>query len=143
LAAEERRSAIDPHLVTRIVVSYVGHHQIAPSDIAALISGVGQSLANAAGQGPEPEPTRTPAAPISCSVQNDHIVCLECGFRSQALRRHLSVRHRLKPDEYRSRWELPATYPLVAPRYSKMRFGDGPATRARPQTGGGDGDTGR
>jgi hypothetical protein len=30
-----------------------------------------------------------PAVPIRRSVQHDHVVCLECGFLSQMLRRHI------------------------------------------------------
>jgi predicted transcriptional regulator len=52
---------------------------------------------------------------IRCSVQQDYVVCLECGFRAQALRQHLRVAHGLEPADYRTRWNLPADHPLTAP----------------------------
>jgi predicted transcriptional regulator len=54
-------------------------------------------------------------------VQPDHVVCLECGFRGQILRRHLRVAHGLEPAAYRTRWKLSADYPITAPVYSERR----------------------
>jgi hypothetical protein len=54
-------------------------------------------------------------------VQHDHVVCLECGFRGQTLRRHLRVAHGLELAAYRGRWNLAAYHPLTAPAYSQRR----------------------
>jgi predicted transcriptional regulator len=37
------------------------------------------------------------------------------------IKRHLMNEHRLTPDQYRRRWGLPASYPIVAPSYAKVR----------------------
>ena len=37
------------------------------------------------------------------------------------LKRHLMTDHQLTPEQYRQRWGLPISYPLVAPDYAKMR----------------------
>ncbi len=37
------------------------------------------------------------------------------------LKRYLKARHNMTPDEYRARWNLPASYPMVAPNYAKQR----------------------
>jgi predicted transcriptional regulator len=37
------------------------------------------------------------------------------------LKRHLMTDHQLTPEQYRQRWGLPNSYPLVAPDYAKMR----------------------
>ena len=37
------------------------------------------------------------------------------------LKRHLMTDHKLTPEQYRQRWELPFSYPLVAPNYAKTR----------------------
>ena len=29
--------------------------------------------------------------------------------------------HKMTPEQYRQRWELPSTYPLTAPDYAKTR----------------------
>src|SRR5215831_267166 len=61
------------------------------------------------------------AVPIRRSVQQDYVVCLECGFRAQALRRHLRAAHGLEVAQYRARWNLPADHPVTAPAYSNRR----------------------
>jgi predicted transcriptional regulator len=37
------------------------------------------------------------------------------------LKRHLSTDHGLSPAEYRARWGLPASYPMVAQDYAQKR----------------------
>jgi predicted transcriptional regulator len=37
------------------------------------------------------------------------------------LRRHLRVAHGLEIADYRTRWKLPADYPVTAPSYSERR----------------------
>jgi predicted transcriptional regulator len=63
----------------------------------------------------------TQAVPIRRSVRPDYVVCLECGFRSRTLRRHLRTAHGLEPAAYRTRWQLAADHPLTAPVYSAQR----------------------
>jgi len=63
----------------------------------------------------------TPAVSIRRSVQPDHDVCLECGFRAATLRRHLRVAHGFDPAAYRARWKLATDHALTAPAYSKRR----------------------
>jgi predicted transcriptional regulator len=62
-----------------------------------------------------------PAVPISRSVTNEHIVCLEDGRKLKMLKRYLRSRYDMSPDEYRKRWGLPADYPMVAPAYTERR----------------------
>ena len=62
-----------------------------------------------------------PAVSIGRSMQRDRVVCLECGFLSQMLRRHIRVAHGLEPAGYRVRWKLPADHPITAPAYSERR----------------------
>lgn len=62
-----------------------------------------------------------PAISIRKSVQPDFIVCLEDGKKFKSLKRHLSSHYNLTPDEYRTKWGLPADYPMVAPNYSATR----------------------
>jgi hypothetical protein len=67
VAAREEGSMateLDPHLVARIVASYVQHHQVAADQLAGLISVVGQSLAGLGHVAPpEEEEARVPAGP--------------------------------------------------------------------------------
>jgi predicted transcriptional regulator len=110
----------DPRLVTRIVGSYVRHHKIGVDQLAGLIAEVNRTLGGLRRAAP-PEEALVPAVPIKRSVGRDAVVCLECGFRNQMLRRHLRTAHGLEATAYRSRWNLSADHPLTAPSYSSRR----------------------
>jgi len=110
----------DPHLTAKIVSKYVAHHNVATHQLSDLINTIHQAIAQL-GQPVEPEETLTPAVSVRRSVQRDYVVCLECGYRGQTLRRHINVRHGQGPDQYRQRWGLKNDHPLTAPAYSERR----------------------
>jgi predicted transcriptional regulator len=118
--AEKPPPKVDPKQVAEIVSSYVRHHKIGAYELAGLIAEVHRALASLGRATTVQEPPE-PAVPIRRSVQQDYIVCLECGFRAQMLRRHLRVAHGLEIADYRARWRLPVDYPMSAPRYSARR----------------------
>src|ERR1700747_2519000 len=118
--SENTEKDIDLRPVTKIIASYVGNHTLSPEQLPALITSVQQALRDLGKPAPVPVP-RTPAVPIRRSVQHDHVVCLECGFRGLTLRRHLQVRHGLDVVAYRARWKLPPDHPVTAPAYSERR----------------------
>ena len=62
-----------------------------------------------------------PAVPIRKSVTNEYIICLEDGVKRKMLRRHLGTVHGMTPEQYRTKWGLPADYPMTAPNYSKQK----------------------
>jgi predicted transcriptional regulator len=107
-------------LAAQIVAAHVANNTIDPADLAKLINDVHRALANA-GQSTAAPPHAEPAVDIKRSVRNDHIVCLECGKHFSMLKRHLNTDHQLTPQEYRQKWGLPPTYPVVAPDYAKTR----------------------
>jgi predicted transcriptional regulator len=111
---------INPHLTAKIVVSYVRHHRLVPDQLADLITSVHRAIGQV-GQPPEPEEVLTPAVSVRRSVHRDHVICLDCGYRGKTLRRHISTRHGLSPDEYRQRWGLRSNHLLTAPAYSERR----------------------
>ena len=111
---------LHPHLTTKIVVSYVQHHRLVPDQLADLITSVHRAIGQL-GQPPEPEQVLTPAVSVRRSVHRDYVICLDCGCRGKTLRRHISTRHGLSPDEYRQRWGLRSNHPLTAPSYSESR----------------------
>jgi predicted transcriptional regulator len=106
--------------VTKIIASYVGNHTVSAEQLSALIVSVDHAIRNL-GTPVEPAVPRPPAVPIRRSVQQDHVVCLECGFRGKTLRRHLGTRHGLRVAEYLRRWKLASDHPLTAPAYSEQR----------------------
>ena len=78
----------------------------------------GQSPASATE--PPSEPLK-PAVPIRKSITADFLICLEDGKKLKMLKRHLRSTYNMTPDEYRSKWSLPADYPMVAPNYAEQR----------------------
>ena len=64
---------------------------------------------------------RSPCVAVEDSVKADYIVCLEDGKRVKMLKRYLKTTYNMTPEEYRARWDLPATYPMVAPNYAVVR----------------------
>lgn len=107
-------------LSTRIVSAYVSKNAISASDLPELMTSVHTNLKSLAAD--EPELARPdPAVPISKSITKNHIICLEDGKKLKMLKRYLRTRYNLTPEEYRSRWGLPADYPMVAPEYAERR----------------------
>jgi predicted transcriptional regulator len=106
-----------------IVAAYVSQNSLAPSGIPELIRSVYDALSTL-GQAPAPvRPTekQKPAVPVSKSVHEDYIVCLEDGKRLKMLKRYLRSRYDMSPEEYRRKWGLPPDYPMVAPAYAARR----------------------
>jgi predicted transcriptional regulator len=110
-------------LTTNIVAAYVRKNQIASDQLATLISTVHAALSGLGKPTSEAGDKRTPAVPIRRSVHRDYVVCLDCGWRGQMLRRHLSTGHGLTVEQYRARWNLPPEHPITAPSYSERRSG--------------------
>ncbi|NJO38110.1 MAG: transcriptional regulator, partial [Rhizobiales bacterium] len=109
-------------LTAEIVGAYVGHHNVATTDLPALIATVGRELAGLGRTPVEPaEDKPKPAVPIKRSVRDDDIVCLICGKPQKMLKRHLATQHDLTPDDYRATFGLNDDYPLVAPAYAAQR----------------------
>jgi len=111
---------VDPHLTARIVRSYVQHHTVGTGQVSELITSVHRALGQL-GRPAQPEEVLTPAVSVRQSVRQDYVVCLDCGHRARMLRRHISTRHSLNPDEYLKRWGLRRNHPLTAPAYSEQR----------------------
>ena len=55
------------------------------------------------------------------TVFGDHLICMEDGLRMKMLKRHLLTVHGMTPEEYRAKWDLPESYPMVAADYAKLR----------------------
>src|SRR5215472_13941291 len=107
-------------LTAKLVGSYLRHHKVGANQLPDLIAIVHMSLGRL-GQQPLAEEALTPAVSVRQSVRHDYVVCLDCGYRAQMLRRHISSRHGLSGDEYRRRWGLKPDHPLTAPAYSEHR----------------------
>ncbi len=132
-------------LTADIVSAYVSNNPVPAGELAQLIGCVHQSLQQLSNGSNkvEEQPQLKPAVPIKKSITPDYIISLEDGQKFKSLKRALSVRYGLTPDEYREKWGLPRDYPMVAPNYAaarselarKMGLGKKPAQKAPAKRG--------
>ncbi|TGS09816.1 transcriptional regulator [Mesorhizobium sp. M2E.F.Ca.ET.209.01.1.1] len=108
-------------LTAEIVSAYVSKNAVPVSALPDLIESVNSSLSRIGTPAEEPKPVLTPAVNPKKSVTPDYIICLEDGKKFKSLKRHLGTHYGLTPDDYRSKWSLPADYPMVAPNYAAAR----------------------
>ncbi len=107
-------------LTTNIVSAHIGRNHVGADALPELIQSVYRSLTMAGATEAEPR-ALTPAVPIRKSVLADYIVCLEDGKKLRMLKRHLQTSYGMTPEQYRQKWGLPASYPMVAPSYAGYR----------------------
>ena len=120
---DETQSADLLRLSADIVAAYVGQNHVAQAALPDLLSGVFSALQGLSSDAPPAAPAERarPAVPVSRSVHEDYIVCLEDGKRLKMLKRYLRSRFDMSPEEYRRKWGLPPEYPMVAPAYAARR----------------------
>ena len=114
----------DPiELATEIMAAFVANNAVPRADLPALFEGLHSALKRLADGGevaPAAIDPPTPAVSIRKSVTPDYLICLEDGKRFKSLRRHLTMLG-MTPEQYRTKWNLPSTYPMVAPNYTAQR----------------------
>ena len=109
-------------LAVQLLSAYVANNIVPREDLVELIRSTRAAL---------DEPVREAAAPVeeapvaAVSVRKslasaDHILSMIDGKPYKTLKRHLAT-HGMTPDEYREKFGLPKTYPMVAPSYSERR----------------------
>ena len=111
--------------VAQIVSAYVANHKVEAAALPQIIRSVRTTLSVLSSNDIRAlvEDKPQPAVPVRRSVFPDFIICLEDGKKLKSLKRHLQTAFGLTPEQYRERWELPPTYPMVAPNYSIQRSG--------------------
>ena len=107
--------------VADIVSAHVGNNSLPAGDLPKLIEAIYSSLAGLGQTATPVVEELVPAVSIRSSVKPDAVTCLECGAKMKMLKRHLNIDHNLTPSEYRTRWNLAASHPLVAPEYAVRR----------------------
>jgi predicted transcriptional regulator len=107
-------------LTAQIISAHVSSNDVSASQVPKLIRAIHEALATIGQTITEP-PKSEPAVSAMKSVFPDHIVCLDCGKGVKMLKRHISADHGMTPYEYRAKWGLPLSYPMVAPEYAAQR----------------------
>lgn len=109
-------------LTTDIVSAYVGNNSVSLADMPAFIKEVYKALHGATEDvNKKPVVEQKPAVNIRRSVTPEYIVCLEDGKKFKSLKRHLRTHYDMTPEQYREKWGLPTSYPMVAPDYAAAR----------------------
>ncbi len=113
---------LDPiEFTAEVVAAFISRNSVPTSEVPALIESVHAAFTGSAGQDVQAAAeTRAPAISIRKSVTPDYLICLDDGKRFKSLRRHLA-RLGMTPEQYRTKWGLPLTYPMVAPNYAALR----------------------
>jgi predicted transcriptional regulator len=111
-------------LTAEIVSAFVANNAIKGEEVARLIRDTHGALAGLGGKAaaaPAAAPAFAPAVSVRKSLASrDHIVSLIDGKPYKVLTRHLKF-HGLTPAQYRERYNLPKSYPMVAPTFSETR----------------------
>jgi predicted transcriptional regulator len=136
LAADNSSDASNPSInqdvllaaTAQIVSAYIANRGNENLNLTALTSDVYATLRSLASTdaaqssaAPSSGSNRKPVVSVEESVKADYLVCLEDGKRVKMLKRHLKTAYGMSPEQYRARWDLPATYPMVAPNYAQVR----------------------
>jgi len=109
-------------LTVQLLSAYLSNNTVASDDLAALIRTTRAALTEDAAEpaAPEAETFQPAVSPRKSLASSSHIISLIDGKPYKTLKRHLAA-NGLTPDTYRSRYNLPATYPMVAPDYAAHR----------------------
>jgi len=109
-------------LVSEIVASYDSNNPVPVSELPAMIRSVHATLGGLSGLSVADGVTsQKPSVPIKKSITPEYLICLEDGKKLKMLKRYLRSRYSLSPDQYRTKWGLPADYPMVASNYAAQR----------------------
>jgi predicted transcriptional regulator len=108
-------------LTADIVAAHVSNNNVPVEDLPVLIQNVHGALAGLAGPAAVDTQRPEPAVSVRASVKPDYLICLEDGKKLKMLRRYLLTRYNMTPEQYRTKWNLPADYPMVAPNYAEQR----------------------
>jgi predicted transcriptional regulator len=112
-------------LTVELLSAFVANNSVRSDDLPGLIASTHAALSGLASASTEAvaaaNEAHPPAVTARKSLSNrDFIISLIDGKPYKSLKRHLTG-HGLTPQEYRARYNLPATYPMVAPGYSDAR----------------------
>ncbi len=131
------------NLAAKIVSAHIGNHETATEALPGLIREVYRTLAEvepelatlprhgmahpvmtrprlAEAAAPAARPTSGPRKAVAVS-DTDMLTCEECGLTMKMLKRHLITVHGLTPEEYRTKFNLPADAPMVTAEYARLR----------------------
>ena len=106
---------------SRIVAAYISKNETTLDELPFVVSTVHRALLKLQTTSTTVTTGHNPAVPISESVHDEYLVCLEDGKRLSMLKRHLNTTYGLSLEQYKERWGLPQDYPTVSAAYTRRR----------------------
>jgi predicted transcriptional regulator len=104
-----------------IVAAYVSRNSLTPGGLPALIESIHSTLKGLGTVAAVPKAeVLVPAVPVRKSITPGFLICLDDGKKFKSLKRHLASLG-MTPGQYRKKWNLPESYPMVAPEYAATR----------------------
>lgn len=110
-------------LTVQLLSAYLSNNSVAADDLAGLIRTTRAALVDdiVPAQAEPEAPEYIPAVSVRKSLSSpDHILSLIDGKPYKTLKRHLGS-NGLTPEQYRERYNLPSTYPMVSPTFAARR----------------------
>ena len=113
-------------LAGRVVSAYVSNNSVPAAEMPSLIANIHTALrglgdgASAKEAAPIETIEKPTPAQIKKSITPDALISFIDGKPYKTLKRHLTA-HGLDPYGYRTRYELPKDYPMVAANYAAQR----------------------
>jgi predicted transcriptional regulator len=109
-------------LTADVVAAYVSNNPVPVSELPNLIADIHAALGRVGGtvEAP-PAEKQKPAVNPKKSIHDEYLICLEDGKKFKSLKRHLMTHYNLTPEQYREKWNLDPSYPMVAPNYANAR----------------------
>jgi predicted transcriptional regulator len=128
----EEAASNSVELATELTIAWLGNqnNRVAAEDVPGFLrkmhatikelSGSDAGSSSTADDAPASQEYQPAVTARKSLASKDHIISMIDGKPYRTLRRHLST-HGLTPEEYRSRYNLKADYPMVAESYSEQR----------------------
>ncbi len=106
---------------SRIVAAYITRNDVTLEDLPSVVTAVQKSLQRLSTTSMSVPAGQNPAVPISESIHDEYLICLEDGKKLSMLKRHLNTTYGLSLEQYKERWGLPQDYPTVSAAYTRRR----------------------
>lgn len=104
-------------LATQIVAAQASSTAMSTEEILSSLTRVHATMGQLEKGTPAAEVAMAAEAPkltLKEAFRKNEVICLICGKSFQKLSGHLSVTHRMKPSEYRKKYNIPRTQPLCS-----------------------------
>ena len=98
-----------------------GVRNMAEEEVGSMTASLASKLRELDSPASVPIQDQQPAVDPEKCIREKSVVCLECGKQAKSLTKKHLAQHGLTPQEYKDKWGLKRTQPLVAKSLSRQR----------------------